>query len=69
MPNAIFLDTEEIAEKIKISTRDIKRYVRKYGLPAFQEKPGGKWRAREETLQKWAVEFEKKYLETSVLSR
>jgi hypothetical protein len=62
MAAAIFLNTEEIAEAVKISTRYIKRYVKEQGLPAFQERPGGKWCAWEETLRVWAAAFEKKCL-------
>ena len=62
MTDAIFLDAEQIAAIIRIGTREIKRYVESYGMPAFQETPGGKWKARKEKLEEWAVEFEKLFI-------
>ncbi|GAB6907262.1 hypothetical protein DESC_500141 [Desulfosarcina cetonica] len=59
----IFLDGDQIAQALKIPKKEIRRYVKEYGLPAFQSHPPtGPWRARPESLQKWAVEFEQRFL-------
>ena len=59
----IFLDGDGIARALKIQKHEIRRFVREYGMPAFQLRPpSGPWRARPESLQRWAEEFEKMVL-------
>ena len=62
MERDIFMSSQQIAETLKIRRRDVGKYVREYKLPAFQEKPGGKWKAREDSLQTWAAEHEKRFI-------
>ncbi|MCP4747922.1 MAG: hypothetical protein GY874_17560 [Desulfobacteraceae bacterium] len=59
---AIFLDSKEIADFVKIGVRDIKLYKLKFGLPAFQEQPIGKWKARKRSLIEWAEKHEWRYV-------
>ena len=50
MQMPIFLNSEEIAETVKIGVREIRRYVAEHGLPAFQDRPGCRLKARRESL-------------------
>jgi hypothetical protein len=62
MVDPILLNAKQISEVLGIGVREIRYYVEEYKLPAFQERPGGKWKARRESLNVWAEEHEKKYL-------
>ena len=60
----IFLGTKEIANLLKINPQRIGYYVLEYALPAFKEHDGetAPWKARRESLEAWAAEFEQKML-------
>lgn len=62
MSDPILLNSKQIAEMLNIGVKEIRLYVEKYRLPAFQETAGGKWRARYESLKDWSIEHEKRYL-------
>lgn len=46
--------TEEVAALYRVSVATVRRWIRKYGLPA--EKPGGDWRIRSDALQAWVAD-------------
>ncbi len=62
----IFYSTKQIAELLKIDPRKIGFYVKKYGLPAFKESDGetSPWKARRPSLEAWAEEHERRFVES-----
>ena len=58
----IFIGSDKISELLQINPRDIKFYVEEYGMPAFRDRVGSRWKAREESLREWAKNYEKKQL-------
>jgi hypothetical protein len=59
----IFLDSDGISLACKIPKKQIQKYVREFGLPAFQENPPtGPYKARPESLERWAIKHEARFL-------
>lgn len=60
----IFLDSVGISHVCKINTKKIGYFVKNYGLPAFKDSDGknAPWKARPESLKKWAEIHEKRFL-------
>lgn len=63
MIEPIFLNSEQIAEVVNIGKREIRNYVERYGMPAFQEREGGRWKARKAKLEQWAEKHERSFLD------
>lgn len=60
----VFLDANEISHVCKINKKKIGYFVKHYGLPAFKDTDGetSPWKARPESLKKWAEEHEGRFL-------
>ncbi|MCX7049039.1 MAG: helix-turn-helix domain-containing protein [Candidatus Sumerlaeota bacterium] len=51
MDNAEFVTVEELADKLKVSSRTIQRFVRRKELSAIRI--GRQWRFRREWIERW----------------
>ena len=56
----IFLNSQEIAEALRINKREIAYYVKNESLPAWKDGEGknSRWKARHASIEKWAVNYE-----------
>lgn len=66
MIKPIFLNSAQIAEAVGIGKKEIPRYVKDYDMPAYKEERSGRWRARYEELDAWAIEYTERLKKNAV---
>ncbi len=67
--NPLCRNGEEIADYIGIGVDSIARFKEDHGLPVWKIDGKGKWKALKYSLDKWAVDTEKRHRGDSVGER
>lgn len=63
MAEKLLKNPEAIAEKLDVSIKTVKRWIKTEGLPAFQERDNGPYMCVESMLNQWLIEFSSRKME------
>ena len=61
MSEVLYTTLSQIAERLGVKRKTALKWIKKEGLPAFQQCEYGPWRITETSLLNWLNSFEKKY--------